>query len=86
MNLETEAEAASETGMSDADWMDTQLAQFTKLASSGRFPAFAGVLAISAVYTGFNEGSSNWQSLWTCAIYLLLALTLWQARGVQTPK
>jgi hypothetical protein len=47
---------------------------------------FAGLLAASALYTLFNEGSENWQSLWTCAMYLLLALTLWQARGVQIPE
>lgn len=47
---------------------------------------FAGLLALSAVYTAFNEGSNNWQSLWTCAIYLLLALTLWQARVAQIPE
>src|SRR3954454_9895715 len=44
---------------------------------------FAGLLAASALYTLFNEAAENWQSLWTCAMYLLLALTLWQARGVQ---
>lgn len=48
--------------------------------------AFAGVLVAGALYTGFNEGSENWQSLWTCALYLLLGVTLWQARGVQIPK
>ena len=48
--------------------------------------AFAGVLAGSALYTGFNEGKDNWQSLWTCAVYVLLAVTLWRARGVQIPK
>jgi exo-beta-1,3-glucanase (GH17 family) len=48
--------------------------------------AFAGLLAIAAVYTGFNEGPKNWQSLWTCAIYAMLALTLWRARVVQIPK
>ncbi len=47
---------------------------------------FAGVLAASAFYTGFNEGPDNWQSLWTCAIYLLFAVTLWQARAVQIPE
>jgi len=47
---------------------------------------FAGLLAVSAFYTGFNEGPDNWQSLWTCAIYLLFAVTLWQARAVQTPE
>ena len=35
---------------------------------------------------GFNEGAENWQSLWTCAIYFLFALTLWRARAAQIPK
>jgi exo-beta-1,3-glucanase (GH17 family) len=47
---------------------------------------FAGVLAGSALYTIFNEGADNWQSLWTCAAYFLLAVTLWRARAVQIPK
>jgi exo-beta-1,3-glucanase (GH17 family) len=47
---------------------------------------FAGLLAATALYTIFNEGSNNWQSLWTCAIYLLLAVTLWQARAAQSPE
>jgi hypothetical protein len=57
---------------------------------AGRRPlaeaVFAGLLAASAIYFGFNEGRDNWQSLWTCAIDLLLAFTLWQARAVQSPK
>ena len=48
--------------------------------------AFAGVLIIAALYTSFNEGEQNWQAMWTCAIYFLLALTLWRARAVQIPK
>jgi len=47
---------------------------------------FAGVFAASALYTVFNEGADNWQSLWTCAVYLLMAVTLWRARAVQIPK
>src|ERR1700728_1582033 len=47
---------------------------------------FAAALAASVVYTVFNEGADNWQSLWTCAVYFLLAVTLWRARGVQIPK
>ena len=47
---------------------------------------FAGLLAVAVVYTAFNEGADNWQSLWTCAMYFLLAVTLWRARGVQIPK
>jgi glucan 1,3-beta-glucosidase len=47
---------------------------------------FAGVLLGAALYIGVNEGSDNWQSMWTCAIYLLLALTLWRARAAQILK
>jgi exo-beta-1,3-glucanase (GH17 family) len=46
---------------------------------------FAGLLAVSAGYIVLNEGRDNWQSLWTCAIYLVLAITLWRARAVQSP-
>jgi glucan 1,3-beta-glucosidase len=48
--------------------------------------AFAALFAAAALYTVFNEGAANWQSLWTCATYFLLAITLWQARAVQNPK
>ncbi len=47
---------------------------------------FAGLLAMAVVYTAFNEGAENWQSWWTCAMYFLLAVTLWRARAVQIPK
>ena len=47
---------------------------------------FAGLLVGAAVFTGFNEGRENWQALWTCAIDLLFAFTLWQARVAQSPK
>jgi len=42
---------------------------------------FAGVFLVAAIYTGLNEGPDNWQSLWTCAAYLLLAVTLSRARA-----
>jgi glucan 1,3-beta-glucosidase len=48
--------------------------------------AFAGVLVACAIFMGLNEGGQNWQALWTCAVYLGLALTLWRARAVQSPK
>jgi exo-beta-1,3-glucanase (GH17 family) len=48
--------------------------------------AFAGLLVVTAIFTAINEGGRNWQSLWTCAIYGLLALTLWRARVAQSPK
>jgi len=47
---------------------------------------FAGLLAGSLLYILPSEGADNWQSLWTCAVYFLLAVTLWRARGVQIPK
>lgn len=42
---------------------------------------FAGLFVGAAIYVGFNEGPANWQALWTCAAYLLLAATLWRARA-----
>ena len=47
---------------------------------------FAGLLVMAAFFVGINEGLSNWQSLWTSALYFLLGVTLWQARGVQILK
>jgi len=44
VNLETEADAASETGLSDVEWMDAKASEFAALASSGSHPAFAAVL------------------------------------------
>ncbi len=46
--------------------------------------SFAGLLAISSVYILYNEGRENWQALWTCAMYLVLAFTLWRARAAQS--
>jgi glucan 1,3-beta-glucosidase len=43
---------------------------------------FAGLFGAAALYIIFNEGSNNWQSLWTCAAYLLLGITLWRPRTV----
>jgi glucan 1,3-beta-glucosidase len=42
---------------------------------------FAGIFLGAAIYVGINEGPANWQSLWTCAAYLSLALTLWRVRA-----
>ena len=47
---------------------------------------FAGLFAVSALYIMVNEGRENWQSLWTCAAYFLLGVTLWQARYVAVVK
>jgi exo-beta-1,3-glucanase (GH17 family) len=40
---------------------------------------FAGLLGVSAVYIAIHEGYENWQSLWTCAAYFSLGVTLWLA-------
>jgi hypothetical protein len=44
-NIEAEAQAASESGMSEDDWMRDQESAFRELAASGRFPSFAAVHA-----------------------------------------
>jgi hypothetical protein len=46
---------------------------------------FAGLLVVGALFMGVNEGNQNWQAMWTSAVYLLLAFTLWRARAVQIP-
>ena len=43
---------------------------------------FAALFAATALYAIFNEGTENWQALWTAAAYLLLGATLWQARCI----
>lgn len=45
---------------------------------------FAGLISVCAVYIAINEGKDNWQSIWTCVMYVLFALTLWQARAAQS--
>ena len=39
----------------------------------------AAVLALSALFVAWNEGVENWQSLWLCAVFLALAVTLFGA-------
>jgi glucan 1,3-beta-glucosidase len=45
--------------------------------------AFAAVLAVSAVYVFFNESVANWQAVWLCLVWLVLALTLFRLRDVR---
>jgi exo-beta-1,3-glucanase (GH17 family) len=42
---------------------------------------FAALFAATAIFATFNEGFDNWQALWTCAAYGLLALTFYRARS-----
>ena len=46
---------------------------------------FGGALMLSAVWVVVNEGFTNWQSVWTCAVWAVLGATMWRARAVQTP-
>lgn len=46
--------------------------------------AFAGLFAAAAVYVSLNEGLKNWQSLWTCACFALIAFIMLQARVAQS--
>jgi hypothetical protein len=43
---------------------------------------FAGLFAAAALYILLNEGFQNWQSLWTCAAYFVLGITLCRPRTV----
>ena len=47
---------------------------------------FAGVIGGCAVYVGINEGKDNWQSIWTCVMYAVFALTLWRARVARSQE
>lgn len=52
VNLETEADTASETGMSEDEWMRSQDAAFSSAAASGRYPHFGKVVA--GLASGFD--------------------------------
>lgn len=45
VNLETEADEQSASGISEQEWMDSQIHAFEALAQSGRYPAFARTIA-----------------------------------------
>jgi hypothetical protein len=82
----------------DARWRDFPFAALTMAVvpfctvaflnppESGTRPlaeaVFAGLFAAASLYIIFNEGPRNWQSLWTCAAYLVLGMTLWRPRTV----
>jgi exo-beta-1,3-glucanase (GH17 family) len=48
--------------------------------------AFAALFAAIALYAIFNEGSQNWQALWTSAAYFLFGATFWQARSIAVAR
>jgi exo-beta-1,3-glucanase (GH17 family) len=43
--------------------------------------SFAALFGAAAIFVLFNEGFDNWQGLWTCAAYVLLAMTFYRARS-----
>lgn len=62
------------------------LALFNAPSNGGRALAeqvMAGALALSLIYVAFNESFANWQSLWLCGLFALLAFTLSRARDAQ---
>ena len=48
--------------------------------------AFAGLLVAAALFIGFNEGNQNWQSMWTCAVYLPAGAHAVAGAGRANPK
>jgi glucan 1,3-beta-glucosidase len=40
----------------------------------------AGTLVLAAIYVAFNESFANWQALWLCAGFAVLAVTLLRVR------
>lgn len=61
LNLEAEAEAASETGMSDEEWIASQAPGFAAEIRSGRIPAFARVFdALGAFELDYDEIFEQW--------------------------
>ena len=46
--------------------------------------AAAAVLALSVPYIALNEGFANWQSLWLCAAFCMLAFSLARVRDAQS--
>ncbi|QLE70697.1 GntR family transcriptional regulator [Streptomyces rectiverticillatus] len=54
VHLEREARAASESGLSGEEWMDSQAAAYDALTSSGRYPVFAKVIGSFAEGDGYD--------------------------------
>lgn len=52
------------------------------LAETVMAAAFAG----SAAYVAINESFANWQSLWLCAVFLAIAVTLFRARDARSSR
>jgi exo-beta-1,3-glucanase (GH17 family) len=80
----------------DPRWRDFPFASLTMAAvplwtltllnrpKSGTRPiaetVFAALFVVIALYAIFNEGTDNWQAVWTSAAYFVLGITFWRAR------
>ncbi len=63
-------------------WTVTLLNRRKSDAGATTEAVFAGLFVAAALYIFFNEGTSNWQSLWTAADFFLFGATLWPSRSV----
>jgi exo-beta-1,3-glucanase (GH17 family) len=61
-------------------WMVTLFNRSKPGANPIAEAGFATLLAAAALFIVFNEGFANWQSLWLCAAYGLLSVTLWRVQ------
>jgi exo-beta-1,3-glucanase (GH17 family) len=61
-------------------WMVTLFNRSKSSANPKAEASFATLLAAAALFILLNEGFANWQSLWCCAAYGLLSVTLWRVR------
>jgi exo-beta-1,3-glucanase (GH17 family) len=61
-------------------WMVTLLNRSTSRTNPKAEAGFATLFAAASLYIVFNEGFANWQSLWVCAAYALLSVTLWRVQ------
>jgi exo-beta-1,3-glucanase (GH17 family) len=61
-------------------WMVTLFNRSKSSANPKAEISFATLLAGAALSIVFNEGFANWQSVWLCAAYGLLSITLWRVQ------
>jgi exo-beta-1,3-glucanase (GH17 family) len=61
-------------------WTVTLFNRSQSSANPNAQASFATLLAAATLYILFNEGFANWQSLWLCAAYGLLSVTLWRVQ------
>ena len=63
------------------------LALFSRWSKSGLAETLAAsVLVLSAIYIAFNESFANWQSLWFCALLVVLAISLLLRRSASAAQ